>query len=663
MAAFSIKLADSGLTEKDAKRLGMTPMLAADAKKLGFLPFAAFKIPYFDLSGSPTKFYRLRYLEDTRTGLALKTNAKAQRYVQPPKSDNEVYLPPTANWQEISQDVSQSLIITEGELKSACATDHAWPTIGLGGVWMFRSAKRNLPVLPIFHDFVWRDREVAIIYDSDAATNHHVVAAELALGHELTLLGARVRIGRIPAPDIGKKAGLDDFIVDQGADALQDIFEDAIMLDESRELHQLNAEVIYVKDPGLVFAVDRMQRMSASGFKEHHYSNRFYTVRRVNKEGQVTMEKRSTATDWLKWESRSQVDTLAYEPGAPSVTEDGALNVWRGMGVKPEEGDVAPWHDLLSHLFGKGEAAQRKWFEQWCAFPLQNLGYKMATASVLWGKVHGSGKTLVGHTLMRIYGVNSEEIHDTELRDERNEWAENKQFILADDITGTSNRELANMLKTLITRKTVRLNPKYIPSYSVRDCINCYFTANDPDAFYLDDGDRRYFIHEVRAGKYPTERRRVFVDWRDSDDGAAALYAYLLGVDLTGFDPQAEAMVTDSKRDMIHVVKSDLGAWVGALSEGDELRVNGHVTKRELWTSSELLAMYDPGGDKKVTAQGVARELRRAGYRLLPQIKVKGQLMRFFALRNALDWEGRASKDLAAHYELNTGSTRHGKKF
>ena len=305
---------------------------------------------------------------------------------------------------------------------------------------------------------------------------------------------------------------------------------------------------------------------------------------------------------------------------------------------------------MLDHLFEDTDPAARKWFEQWCAYPLQHAGAKLATAAVFWGIDQGSGKTLIGHTLMKIYGAHGSEITDTEIEDDRFDWAENKQFILADDITASNSRKLANRLKTMITQKTLKINQKYIPRYHVPDCINYYFTSNDPDAFILDDGDRRYFIHEVRSGKLPVELRNRFIEWRDSKEGIQALFYYLLSLDTSDFDPQAEALHTSAKEAMVHVTKSDLGSWVRDVKDNVvKLKQGG-----DLYTSAELLAEYDTSGQGRVTAIGMARELKRAGFRMAGKsgmVHTKLGNVRLYAIYNRGRWRDATNLEIVKHYE------------
>lgn len=651
------KAAGSALTPANVAVLKLTPMLAAEAAALK-LPAAAagFRIPYFDLRGQPTKFYRVRYVQDTRRGFERTTGKKPLRYAQPTASVTEVYLPPLVDWEALAGNPAVPLIITEGELKAACATAHGLPTIGLGGVWSFQSARNGESMLPIFDTFALQGRPVYIVFDSDAVTNPMVVAAELRLARRLTERGAHVYIGRLTASEELNKVGLDDYIVFNGAGALKErVLEEAFEYAASEKLHELNRRVLYVRDPGFIWDHEVGMRVAPAAFTAHAFSNYFYDETRTDAKGNVRIVKVPAAPAWLQWPHRAEVPGLTFTPGADRITDAGMLNTWTGWGVKaPHKGDMEPWHELMTHLFG-GDPAARVWFERWCAAPLQKPGLKQATAAAIWGTTHGSGKTLVGHTLMRIYGKHASELKDTDLDDERNEWADSRQFVLADDITARGDRAFMRRLMTMITQKWIRLNPKFIGSYMQPDLINYYFTSNDPDALYMDDGDRRFFIWEVTAGKFLNYKR--YVEWRDSDDGIAALWYYLLNLDMGDYDPQAPAPDTAGKRSMIYLGKSDLGSWVRELRDNAEVMLKRAGMKGDLFSAKELMALYDPSGDKRTTVNALAREVKRAGFHPpangSPLHCPDGSQVAVYAILNGAAWRSAKWRDACTHYITN----------
>src|SRR5262249_53018097 len=148
-------------------------------------------------------------------------------------------------------------------------------------------------------------------------------------------------------------------------------------------------EVVYARDPGLILRLDNLQRMSARAFWEHEYSNRTFTMT-VEKKTRIVL----VPKEWLQWPHRSEVERITYQPGADRILRNPSpvLNVWKGWGVEPTPGSVKPWLELLHRLFEFGLSEDRRWFEQWLAYPLQYPGTKLHTAAVLWSRENSTGK-------------------------------------------------------------------------------------------------------------------------------------------------------------------------------------------------------------------------------------------------------------------------------
>lgn len=655
------KLTESGLDAKAARQFGFEFATAAQTAALapGFLPLASLKLNYFTPSGAPMNFYRVRYLEAVN-GFDALTTAKPPRYAQPPNTAPEVYWPRSDAWKKLAFDPSQPVHLTEGELKACCATLRGFPTIAVGGAWSWRSAKRGEAVVASLTPagFVWKARQVYVVFDSDLHEKPDVAQARLALCNTLTSLGARPSLVTLPALAEGKKTGLDDFLVARGDDAYLELVVNAESFASARELWQLNREVVYVKDPGLIVVLEDGRRMSAQAFVSHAFANRHYSETQIKPDGGVKLVKKPLAKGWIEWPQRAELRRMTYAPGEEKFTATNEYNLWQGWGCDPRPGDAQPWHELLDFLFARDPKA-RRWFEQWCAWPLQNPGQKLYTAAVVWGVVHGTGKSLVGYSLGRIYGRNFTEIGEEQLHATFNEWAESKQFVLGDDITSGERRGqnsfIIEKLKNLITQQRIRINAKFVPSFEIPDCINYYFTGNQPDLVFLEDTDRRYFVHEVTSDPLPREFYRDYDRWLSSAAGPPALFDHLLKLDLTGFDPKSAAPWTQAKRLMAVDNKSDLGAWVLRLRETPDavLRLGDVALDGDLFTSTELLRLYDPEQRGRVTANGLGRELKRAGFRYVNDgvviMTVRGP-QRLYAVRHAEQWRAVKPQVAAAAY-------------
>lgn len=553
--------------------------------------------------------------------------------------------------------MTRPIIITEGELKAAKATKDGFPTIGLGGVSSWRSMKHGIEFLSALQMIKWPKRYVYITFDSDYMTNPNVCAELYKLSEYLDWLGAFVYIVNLPmVNDSNGKVGLDDFLVAEGPTKLTSILEAAEPLGFARSLFDINNKFAYVGNPGIVVELKTGRKISPDAFKNHYASDLRYVSSTLLKDGSIRHQTVKAATAWMDWTLRNRTESMGYMPGEDKIC-DGVYNTWTGWGLSDEEGDIGPFVELLDHLFTDADEGSRKWFEQWLAYPLQNPGVKMFSSAVIHGVFHGTGKSLLGYTMGEIYGKNFTEISQNDLHASFNDWAEGKQFIMGDDVTGSDKRADADFLKKLITQKELRVNAKYLPAYTVKDCINYFFTANHPDAFFLEDNDRRFFIHEVTVGPLGNDFYQRYDQWL-KDGGARHVFHYLLNLDTSDFKPFAPAYMTAAKERMIENVRSDLGSWVRQFKVNVDYILNNAVMKfpgKDLLTTQQILVLYDPERQSRVTANGMGRELSKAGFRQAndgKQVKLKdGSFSRYYIVRNFDKWAHASLDEIRIHLE------------
>lgn len=609
------KAEGSGLGKADITKLKLTPLTAESMKSIEGLPqyLAGFQIPYFDLDGKVTKFFRVRYVEEP-TGFVRMTMHKPIRYAQPKGTVNEVYLAPFVDWKTIATDTEQPLIFTEGELKAACATLNDMPTLGLGGVTMFSDRKRGNFVLPQLKRFKWDNRRVFVVFDSDAATNPNVLRAEAMLCRELTQLGAVPSIVRLPALGEGK-TGMDDFIVSEGPEAMVELLRsEAKSYGEARALFEMNEEVLFVQGSNIVYAPERDLRMRPADFTNSQYANRRFLVHT----DKGPAEKR-TASEWIRWEYRAEVESFTYRPGGEPI-EGQQYNLWKPWPHRPVKGDVSMWHKLMEQIFSPTERESRKWFEQWLAYPMQHPGAKLKQAVLIHGG-QGTGKSFTGEIVMRLYGEhNATKFDNAKLNSTFNDWAEHKQFAVGEEIVIHANekRSVAEILKTLITDTTISINRKYVNAYRLPNCMNVVLFSNHAAALKLEEDDRRFFVHHVKAPKMAKALYEPLDKWSKSEAGLSALFHYFLTVDLTGFDPQAAAFQTSDRANMIAGGRSEHGAWVAELREHPDnvLKVDKAVAPFALYSSEDLLMYYKHKHDRtSITATTLGNELAMHGFK------------------------------------------------
>lgn len=612
---------------KDIKKLGIVPLVGKDVAKLGvnFEDRGGFKIPYFHLDGSVNKeMFRVRYLEGRKD---LYSKGKVAKYMQPSDIQPTLYLPPLMDWEDIAKDVNCPILITEGELKSICGCLNGYPTIGIGGVYSWKSTARLLPMIPDFDNFIWKGTEkddngkyvqrlVTLVFDADLRTNPMVQRALKEFCIELTNKGAEPRIAFVTELHQSPKTGMDDYLLHMGAESFGDLLEDAQTYGMAGNLINLNNQVVFTRKENAVIELETGIMMKPEAFKNSMYSHvQHHEMVWSEKTDKMRMVKKQSATEWLKWSHRFELKGIVCEPEKPKFTDDDYYNMWNGWGCEPKKGNVKPWLDLMDYVFGKDKKA-RLWFERWCAIQFQHGGVKLFTSVLFWSTVQGSGKSFTGEVLGAIFGDENFSIatHD-DLKRDTNKWRATKQFVLGEEITGGNKRSDADKMKALITSIKTQVNEKFQPIYMIRDFTNYLFTSNHSDAFFLEPTDRRFFVWELEA---EPKSHAWFTDFKDNwlyKGGKEALFQYFLDLDLGDFTRATPAYKTEARQEMIEAGRSELGVWCEELNINPDntLKIGNIAMLGDLFTSRQLVDLYNDTSNptKKATETGLVRVLKQ----------------------------------------------------
>lgn len=205
-------------TETDAAAIAKILNWKQTAHRLG----PCLVIPFFNLDGQRLDYQRIKP-SHPRTH----DNGKIIKYESPVGQPNHTYFP--AYTRSALRHPLLPVVFTEGEKKSLRADQERIACIGLVGVWGWMVKRDRDPSgRPIgprqltaeLQSIPWRKRKVAIVFDSDAATNPQVALAQTCLATALSRHHARVHIVQLPPAPNGDKCGLDDFVLYYGIDKL-----------------------------------------------------------------------------------------------------------------------------------------------------------------------------------------------------------------------------------------------------------------------------------------------------------------------------------------------------------------------------------------------------------------------------------------------------------
>lgn len=334
-----------------------------------------------------------------------------------------------------------------------------------------------------------------------------------------------------------------------------------------------------------------------------HYDN---VPHKPNGEAKAT----TLGRGWLKSPKRRSVTRLLLAPGEPSTLKDGSFNTWRGFTTKPEHGDVTPFIALTNFVLPN--AQERDYCVKWLAKMIQDPGTKFLVSLVVWSIEEGVGKGLLFETIGSLFNQRHFKVVGNEVfSDQFTEWQSQKVFVIADEVSSADKRSTADRIKGWITATENNINVKNTSKFSEKNLIKYVFLSNHPDAVYLNNKDRRFFVAEGPDKKLPEEIRKSFVDWIKAG-GKAALLDHLLNLDIGSFDPTAPAPMSQSKLSMLDSNKSDLEQWV----ENALLKAEGK--QHDLISTEDLAAHYNSGTHPtKCSGKTVATILKRVGYKKL----------------------------------------------
>ncbi|WP_339514480.1 DUF5906 domain-containing protein [Pseudomonas sp. RL_15y_Pfl2_60] len=289
-------------------------------------------------------------------------------------------------------------------------------------------------------------------------------------------------------------------------------------------------------------------------------------------EGAVKMALGDAYALWLNSAERRVVDVehIVFDP---TMKKDPAvyINTFEGLPLEPVRDDEAcasiRW--LIAFLCNHDEDAY-SWLVKWLAYPLQHLGAKMDTAVLMHSTMEGSGKSLLFADIMgALYGQYAATVGQTQLESNFNAWQSRKLWAVFEEVVSRDQRyNQVGKIKHLVTGKTVRMESKFINGWEESNHMNSVFLSNEILPWPISESDRRMLV------MWPMETLPAFrqqaIGRELREGGVAALYAWLLDVDLGDFNERTRPPKTEARERLV------------ALSR------TGWQTFVQLWRSEEL---------------------------------------------------------------------------
>lgn len=263
---------------------------------------------------------------------------------------------------------------------------------------------------------------------------------------------------------------------------------------------------------------------------------------------------------WVNSPQRRVVDVehIVFDP---TMTKDPAtyINTFEGLPLEPVRDDDACAN--LRWLIGflcNGHAKAAQWLTRWLAYPLQHTGAKMDTAVLMHSIMEGSGKSLLFSVVMgQLYGQYAATVGQTQLEGNFNAWQSGKLWAVFEEVVSRDQRyNQVGKIKQLITGTTVRIESKFVNGWEESSHMNAVFLSNEIMPWPISETDRRFLVMWPEE-TLPPERQQA-IKHELANGGVAALYAWLLAVDLGDFDQQTKPPVTEARERLVALSRA---AW------------------------------------------------------------------------------------------------------
>lgn len=288
-------------------------------------------------------------------------------------------------------------------------------------------------------------------------------------------------------------------------------------------------------------------------------------------EGAVKMALGDTYPLWLNSSERRTVDVehIVFDP---TMTKDPTvyINTFDGLPLEPVRDDAAcanlRW--LISFLCNHDEAAT-SWLARWLAYPLQHLGAKMDTAVLMHSSMEGSGKSLFfADTLGRLYGQYAATVGQTQLESNFNAWQSRKLWAVFEEVVSRDQRyNQVGKIKHLVTGKTVRMESKFINGWEEANHMNAVFLSNEILPWPISDTDRRMLVIWPQE-TLPVERQKA-IGRELEQGGVAALYGWLLSVELGDFNQRTRPPSTEARERLVALSRAGWQTFLHLWKIGD----------------------------------------------------------------------------------------------
>ena len=284
---------------------------------------------------------------------------------------------------------------------------------------------------------------------------------------------------------------------------------------------------------------------------------------------------------WFDWEHRRQCcgRGVVFEPGGPRQIPGDMLNLWRGFGVEPTQGDWSLMRNHIRDVICSGNEELFQYLIKWMAYGVQYPDRPTGVAIALRGE-EGAGKGFLWRNYGKCFGKHFKHVAQGEhLTGRFNAVLADSCAVFLDEALWAGDRKGEQILKALITEDTFQLERKFCDPIPVPNCLRIMIASNNQWIVPAGTRGRRFVVIDV-SDQYAKEDDPAHVAYweplqaqfgdRAPGDGRAAMLYDLLDMDLSNFNVRAVPK-SAAKTEQKLLSQRGTGAWLFEILQDGEI--------------------------------------------------------------------------------------------
>ncbi|WP_407120236.1 primase-helicase family protein [Bradyrhizobium sp. STM 3561] len=338
--------------------------------------------------------------------------------------------------------------------------------------------------------------------------------------------------------------------------------------------------------------VEGIERLNIRQLKpfEEAFRNQYVEVKVGGK-----TEKKQKGKWWLDHPRRRTYENLVLEPTKPETFDDN-YNLWRGFGVKPQQGDWSLMQAHIRDVLANGNRTLGDYIIKWSAWKLQNPGERPEVALVFIGG-EGVGKGIFGRAMKDLLGRNGKQIFSSKhLVGRFNAHLRDCCLLIADEAVAPDDKDGKAALKGLVTEPEIALEGKGRDVDWVLNHLGLIIISNDERVVPAGKDARRFVVADVPNTHQQDAKYFTALVAELKNGGLEAMLHDLLIMDLKGWHPRAR-VITDALREqqrlnltpaerLVYEVLDTGQFFPTSDTKYDTLRQQGYVSTYDLSSSS-----------------------------------------------------------------------------